>query len=62
MCVHVLGSQEPAFALSVRRPFEARSGLLFVGNANNPTNLYGLRWFVRAVLPRLRRAEPEVDE
>ena len=53
-------AEAPAFALAARRPFAARSGLLFVGNANNPTNLYGLRWFVRAVLPLLLRAEPEM--
>ena len=53
-------SEPPAFALAERAPFETRHGLLFVGNLNNPTNLYGLRWFARRVLPRLRRAEPRL--
>ena len=53
-------SEPPAFALAERATFEARHGLLFVGNLNNPTNLYGLRWFARRVLPRLLRAEPRL--
>ena len=48
------------FPLRAALPFASRRGLLFVGNVNNPTNLHGLRWFVTAVLPLVRRAEPEV--
>jgi len=48
----------PLFAFKHRPGFGGRVGLLFVGNMNNPTNLYGLRWFVRVVLPLIRRQEP----
>ena len=33
-----------------------RHGVVFVGNLNNPTNLHGLRWFLRDVWPAVRAA------
>lgn len=32
------------FPLERRAPCAARRGMLFLGNLNNPTNLFGLRW------------------
>ena len=34
-------------------PFSTRSGLIFVGNMVNPTNIEGLKWFLQQVLPLL---------
>ena len=48
------------FPLRAALPFASRRGVLFVGNVNNPTNLHGLRWFVTAVMPLLRRVEPNL--
>ena len=48
------------FPLERKRGFEQRSGLMFVGNLNNPTNLHGLLWFLREVWPSLRKAEPKL--
>ena len=49
-----------ALPLRAALPFASRRGVLFVGNVNNPTNLHGLRWFVTAVMPLLRRVEPNL--
>lgn len=38
--------------------FDARRDLVFVGGFRHPPNLDGMRWFVEAVLPLLRRQEP----
>ena len=48
------------FPLERRAPFANRRGLIFVGNLNNPTNLYGLRWFMSDVWPLLRQQELEL--
>ena len=37
--------------LAGRRPFDQRTGMIFVGNLNNPTNLHGMVWFMREVGP-----------
>ena len=46
------------YPLHSSAPYAQRSGLAFVGNLNNPTNLHGLLWFIKKVWPRLRRDEP----
>jgi glycosyltransferase involved in cell wall biosynthesis len=48
------------FPLHRLRPFASRSGLLFVGNLNNPTNLFGLRWFMDRVWPLVRKLAPQM--
>jgi len=48
------------FPLEQRAPFGARHGLLFLGNLNNPTNLFGLRWFITAVWPIVRALDPNM--
>jgi len=48
----------PLFPLDQRAPFADRHGLLFVGNLNNPTNLFGLRWFILSVWPIVRALDP----
>jgi len=46
------------FPLERRAPCAARRGMLFLGNLNNPTNLFGLRWFMSSVWPIVRALEP----
>jgi glycosyltransferase involved in cell wall biosynthesis len=41
-------------------PFEARSGLVFIGAYQHAPNLDGLRWFLHSVFPRLRASLPGV--
>ena len=48
------------FPLEQRAPFESRHGLVFLGNLNNPTNLFGLRWFVNEVWPIIRALDARV--
>ena len=48
------------FPLERSKSFDQRNGLIFVGNLNNPTNLYSMRWFIREVWPQVRRAEPRM--
>lgn len=59
MLRHVF-SETPHFPLADAPSFDARCGLLFVGNLNNPTNAYGLVWFLRSVLPLLRAEDPSI--
>ena len=47
-------------SLEERAPFRKRFGLVFVGNLNNPTNLWGMVWFLRQVWPRVRASEPRM--
>ena len=39
-------------------PYHTRSGLIFVGNMVNPTNIEGLRWFLKAVMPQIVKHLP----
>jgi len=48
------------YSLDMRSPYVHRSGLLFVGNLNNPTNLFGLQWFMYTVWPILRRTSARI--
>ena len=41
-------------------PFNTRSGLIFVGNMVNPTNIEGLKWFLHQVLPMLIERDPSI--
>lgn len=41
-------------------PFEQRRDLVFVGGFRHPPNVDAVRWFVEAVLPRVRTAIPDV--
>lgn len=41
-------------------PFNTRSGLIFVGNMVNPTNIEGLKWFLIQVLPLLIERDPAI--
>jgi GT2 family glycosyltransferase len=47
-------------AAGSRAPFEARSGLLFVGGYNHPPNVDAMRWFVAEVFPLVRARLPGV--
>jgi len=40
--------------------FEARSGLLFLGNYTHRPNVDAARWFAREILPRLRQRIPNI--
>jgi glycosyltransferase involved in cell wall biosynthesis len=40
--------------------FINRRGLIFVGNLANPTNIEGLRWFLKFVLPILEQRIPTI--
>jgi glycosyltransferase involved in cell wall biosynthesis len=40
--------------------FINRRGLIFVGNLANPTNIEGLRWFLKVVMPMLTKRIPGV--
>jgi GT2 family glycosyltransferase len=40
--------------------YDERQGLLFIGNFVHPPNLDGIEWFCRDVLPRIRRAAPDI--
>ena len=40
--------------------FGVRSGLIFVGNMVNPTNIEGLKWFLLNVMPALVEREPNM--
>lgn len=42
------------------KPFELRTGLIFVGNMKNPTNTEGLKWFLENVMPELVKREPDL--
>ena len=56
--VHVLSNVHRLHPIDFSRPgFEARDGLLFVANFQHPPNLDGIVWFIREVLPRIKRAE-----
>ncbi len=46
------------YAMRPRQPQEAR--LLYVGTMYWPPNIDGVLWFVREVLPRIRRVRPDV--
>ncbi|MFZ6005527.1 MAG: glycosyltransferase [Actinomycetota bacterium] len=41
-------------------PYEARHGLIFVGNFNHPPNIDALTWAVEEILPIVRAKLPEV--
>lgn len=41
-------------------PFEARADLLFVGNFAHSPNIDAVQWFVREVLPKVRKSLPEI--
>mmetsp|Transcript_642 Transcript_642/g.1195 ORF Transcript_642/g.1195 Transcript_642/m.1195 type:complete len:338 (-) Transcript_642:168-1181(-) len=60
--VHLLGLFHPLPASSLRTrphtPYSARSGLLFVGGADNPANIYSLYWLVHDILPQVRKVVP----
>ncbi len=43
-----------------RRGFEERHDLMFVGGFQHPPNVDAVLWFVEQVLPRVRKALPEV--
>ena len=45
---------------NVIAPFNTRSGLIFVGNMVNPTNIEGLKWFLQQVLPMLIDRDPAI--
>ena len=42
-------------------PFLLRSGLIFVGNMVNPTNIEGLRWFITNVMPEISKRDPSIQ-
>ena len=42
------------------KPFEARSGLLFVGGFQHPPNFDAVRWYAREILPLVRQRLPGV--
>jgi len=42
-------------------PFDARSGLLFLGSFAHSANVDAMRYFVAEVLPAVRRADPGID-
>jgi glycosyltransferase involved in cell wall biosynthesis len=46
--------------MDVPRPPEAERDLLFVGSMFYPPNLEGVQWFVRQVLPLIRKQRPNV--
>ncbi len=42
------------------RPFDERSGILFIGGFRHPPNVDGITWYITEVLPHVRRALPDV--
>ncbi|MGH0034810.1 MAG: glycosyltransferase [Myxococcota bacterium] len=44
-----------------RAPFEARSGLVFLGGYGHPPNVDGALYFAREILPRVRERLPDVE-
>lgn len=42
-------------------PFEARSGLVFLGSGGNDANVRSIEWFVAEILPLVREARPEIE-
>ena len=40
------------------RPYSRRSNVIFVGNGENPTNIYALKWYVALVAPELDKGIP----
>lgn len=43
-----------ASATCTDTPFESRSGYVFVGHGENPTNYYSMQWFLGEVWPKIR--------
>lgn len=43
------------------RPFEQRSGLVFVGGFQHPPNLDAAEWLIDEIFPEVRRALPDVE-
>ncbi|HET6631372.1 MAG TPA: glycosyltransferase [Rhodanobacteraceae bacterium] len=56
--VEVLSNVHPVFGS--RQPFERRRDLLFVGGFQHPPNIDAMLWFCAEVMPRVRRALPEL--
>ncbi|MFK7958213.1 MAG: glycosyltransferase [Lysobacterales bacterium] len=56
--VSVLSNIHPVHGC--RKPYEERSGLLFVGGFQHPPNVDGITWFVRDVLPLVHQQLPDL--
>ena len=58
-----VNGQEPTEAnidKNLHNPFSKRSGILFVGPGNVPTNVAAIDWFIRMIWPNISRTLPDL--